>query len=222
MLLFNRCTLIITLSLLSLHSLAQNTKQVKLTKHLRDSLKTEVEAMLVADQQYRWMLELGETDPVKLAALQNADEPTKMRRIRDVMNNKVGLPQATKDSLERLQDANDAANFTKLSGIIARYGYPHNYIAGYKTGTILSHMSATLLDEQFFSMLKVQVQAGNMEAMEYAGLYDRIQLELHKPELYCVIDHYDTATKKSALSSPTDINATNKAREEIGLRKYGK
>lgn len=100
---------------------------IKLNKKQKDSLKAELGVMLTNDQEYRWMVMLGETDSAKLNELRKLGESARYQRMLDVQK-KVGLTKAVKDSLEQLMAAIDTANFSKLSAIIKKYGFPNTTV----------------------------------------------------------------------------------------------
>ena len=126
------------------------------------------------------------------------------------MKNNVGIAQYQKDSLWKFQHEIDSLNFMKLSGIIDKYGYPVKYIASYKVSTILLHNSALIVKNNFLQVLRQEVTDGDMQAEEYAMIYDRVQMEQKLPQLYYA---YDTDKK------PVNQEETNEARAEIGLKK---
>jgi len=107
----------------------------------------------------------------------------------------------------------------KLSGVIKNYGFPKKYCETYKITAILQHNSYRS-DEGFLGLLKGEVKNGNMPGMEYAALYDRIQNYHKQPELYYVNKRYDYERKTPATGTPIDLEATNKARKEIGLKRW--
>ena len=200
-------------------SFAQKQPHIKLAHHLQDSLRTELETMLAKDQQYRWMLMYGELDPQKLEEWKQKDEKAKWQRFRDVQKNKAGITQFQKDSIGKYQDENDSENMVKLTEIITRYGFP-TYIEAYKVTPILLHAPSSQLNGEYLKMLKDEVLLGNMPALEYAVLYDEIQYRLHLPELYYVNATFDETRGKGKIGIPANMDETNRARKEIGLKKF--
>ncbi len=207
------------LLLFSFASVAQQTGHLPVTKTIKDSLKKELQAMGVEDQRYRWQLMYGELDPQKLAELRSQPTDSQNRRMSNVMKGRVGITRAQKDSLWAYQGAIDSANFIRLSGIIKKYGFPKKYIDEWKVATILLHNSP-LMSDDFFMVLKGEVLAGNLSAMEYAKMHDRVRSDRHLPQLYCVSEQWDTVTKTAKIATPINPEATNKARKEIGLKKW--
>ena len=191
-----------------------------LNKHLKDSLRTEIEIMFTNDQKYRWMLSFGELDTQKVAAWRVKSDSAKVERMKLVMKHKAGADPAKLDSVARLQDHIDSANFYTLMAIIKNYGFPHRYIAAYKVSIILQHAADGLKDDNFFKILKDEVLDGHMPAGEYANLYDKVQLDQRLPPLYHVIQYYDKQHDQNPYGTPIDLDKTNKAREEIGIPKF--
>ena len=208
---------IFILFLFSSLTLFAQENRIRLIKN-KDSLKHQIELMLADDQKYRWMLEFGELNEQKVDSYKNMSEKEKFNRIRNVQERKVGLSIMQADSIEKLQEAIDTINFYKLSDIIYDYGFPNKYIEQYKATTILMHSPQSLISETFFKMLKEEVISGNLAAIEYARLYDRIQLRKGLSELYFVDEHYNFATQKTELGIPINLVKTNQARKEIGLK----
>ena len=198
---------------------AQPATHMPLTKALKDSLRQEIETMVANDQRYRWILMFAETDERKLADLKKLPQNEQSKRIKDVLDHKIRLSARVNDSLGQLQDAIDSANFTEVCGIIYKYGYPKKYVDVAKVSVLLMHANPRWMTSDIFKTLKEEVINGNMPAFEYATIYDRTQLGLKLPELYYVMEHYDAKTGTSAIGKPLDIDATNKAREEIGLKR---
>jgi hypothetical protein len=200
-------------------SFAQSQPHTRLSHHQQDSLQSELETMLAKDQQYRWMLMYGELNPQKLEEWKHKDEKAKWQRFKDVQKNNAGISQFQKDSIGKYQDENDSGNIVKLTEIITRYGFP-TYIEDYKVTTILLHASSAQVNDDYLKMLKEEVLLGNMSAMEYARLYDEVHYRLHLPELYYVNETFDQATGKGKVAQPVNMDETNKARKEIGLKKF--
>ena len=200
---------------------AQNTVHTPLNKKIKDSLKREIENMVADDQKYRWMIQFGELDERKIAEMKKQEPKEQYRRMKDVLNNKTGISRQQKDSLWQLQSAIDSVNFLKMSGIIRTYGYPGKYVSAGKVSTIFLHTPIDIINENFLNTLMTEVKMGNMPGMEYALIYDRVQQEHKQPELYYVMEYYDAAGKTPGIRHPADVEKTNKAREEMGLKKIG-
>lgn len=211
---------LIAFQLLSAASFAQNASHIQLTKRQCDSLKKEIDIMVANDQKYRWMLTYGETDPQKLKEIRAMDEQSKAVRMQQARANKVGISQAKKDSLSRLQSEIDSVNFSKMSGIIYKYGVPE-CLEAYKVSLFFIHCS-DLISDDFLSLLKQEVKDKHYPGLEYATIYDDVQTYRKLPELYYVSEYYNTTTKTSASKVPLDLAATNKARKEIGLKRLKK
>lgn len=199
------------LLLLSLCSHAQRLVR-KPSGFQKDSLKQEVDAMLTDDQKFRWMIMFGTLDDKEISVYKALDNSAKMKRITDARQNIVGISQTQKDSIGKLQAAIDSINFIKVYGIIKEFGFPYKYIPSYRITTILLHASPRWTTPDFFSLLLDEVKAERLEAIEYARVYDRMQLEKKLDQLYF---EYNPGT-------PKNIDETNRARKEIGLKEYAR
>jgi len=206
------------LQLASTFTFGQEIKYPKLTRHQKDSLKQEIKAMAAEDQKYRWMVMFGEMDSAKLAGLRQMPEKDKWQRMKDVLANKTGISRIQKDSLNNLQQHIDTTNMRKIIAIINNNGFP-TYIEPWEVTIFFLHLPE-LLDDGHINMLKELTKKGKVSAEEFALIYDRRQIGKHLPELYCVAPHLDTVTGKSAYSIPLNLDETNKARAEIGMKKY--
>jgi hypothetical protein len=217
----NRPKLVLSAILFSvaMPSLAQEVKHTRLSKAQKKSLSTELVTMCANDQKYRWMLTFGELDEQKVLAFRKMDEKEQFARMKAVQQNKAGISQLQKDSLWQLQAQIDSLNFISVSEIISNYGYPKKWQDADNVSTILLHSPLRLIDDKFMKMLLQEVKNGKMPGIDYASIYDKIQIERKLPELYYVSEHFDSATKTFAIGKPADLAATNSARAEIGLEK---
>lgn len=161
----------------------------------------------------------GELDEHELDRFRTMDEQAKWKRMIAVQKGEVGISKAQKDSLWVLQTTIDSANFVHLSGIISRYGFPA-WIEEYKITTILIHADDKWLSDAFLATLKGEVMSGNLSALEYARLFDRVQYSRHLPERYLVNEHLQTDDGSDSPVMVIDVSEVNKARTEIGLKKY--
>ncbi len=212
--------LLLTLLSTSLISTAQNTVLQPLSKAQQDSLKKEVEIMVANDQKYRWMLMYGETDEQKLKELRGMNEHDRSIRMQQARANKAGITQAVKDSLWKLQVHIDSANFNRLSAILYKYGVPHSIMPG-DVSLIFDHSPDMMIDD-LLALLKQEVEDKHFPGIEYAIIYDGLQNYRKLPELYHVTKYYNTTTKTATIKQPGDLEATNKARKEIGLKRLKK
>lgn len=167
-----------------------------------------IDTLLINDQRYRWMSQFGTTDLRELDSFRGLTTGAQLDRMRDVVARKVGLPQAVFDSLWALQDKLDELNFAVISALIKEKGFPKGRSLSYRVATLLQH-SAQRIDPQFMMLLFAEFKAGHLPPMEYAVIYDNVQLAHNKPAIYCVDGR-----------KPVDTTATNIARQEIGLDTY--
>jgi hypothetical protein len=152
--------------------------------------------MLANDQKYRWMIMYGELDEKKLAEYKQMDEAEKFKRMTDVQDGKVGITQAQKDSLWRLQSPIDSSNFITVMAITKRFGFPNKYIEPYKVTTMVAH-SPEMMNDTIFKELMEEVEMGNLPGFEYANIYDNYRMGKHLPPLYCTEEAFDEATGES-------------------------
>ncbi|PQJ09662.1 hypothetical protein CJD36_017150 [Flavipsychrobacter stenotrophus] len=212
--------LLLTLLSSSLISTAQYKVLQPFSKAQQDSLKMEIDIMVANDQKYRWMLMYGETDGQKLKVLRSMSKQDQSVRMQQARANKVGITQAVKDSLWKLQVHIDSENFSRLSSILYKYGVPHSIMPGH-VSIILDH-TPDMITDGLLALLKQEVQDKHFPRFEYAVIYDGLQNYRKLPELYHVTKYYSTTTKTAAIKQPEDLEATNKARKEIGLKRLKK
>lgn len=160
----------------------------------------------------------GETDPGKLAELRKMPEKDQWQRMNDVRLNKAGLSQIVKDSLGNLQDCIDSSNMHKILAIIDTYGFP-TYVEPWEVTTFFWHLPE-LLSDNHIDMLRALAKKKKLSGEDFAMIYDRRQAGRGLPELYYIQPHFDTVTRKNIYPAPPDLEATNKARAEIGLKKH--
>lgn len=198
---------------LSVHCHAQAPVK-KLSRHQKDSLKKELETILINDQKYRWMLMYGEIDERKIAEYQQMGEAAKFKRMMQVQKNQIGISQLQKDSLWSLQNPIDSVNFVTVLAIIKQFGFPHRYIEPYKVSTIIMHASPALKNDDFFKCLMAEVSKGNLPGIEYARIYDNYLYGQRRDPLYYV----DGVDDDGNPIIPKNKVETNKARVAIGLK----
>lgn len=174
--------------------------------------------MVVNDQKYRWMIQFDELDAHRLDSFRKLDEHAKFKRMSSVAKDKSPATLHTRDSLSSLQYMLDSVNFAKIHNVIYKYGYPKKYVESYKISVILNH-NANFVTDDFLRLLLQEVKNGNMPAGEYANMYDAQQTVWKHPKLYYGAAEYDAATNTFNDEKPNDLNATNKARQELGLKK---
>ncbi len=211
-----RRLLIIASIIVTNQCIAQKIGRQPTTRKIRDSIANVLEQAVKYDQHYRWMCQLGTLDQREIDSLRKLDEKEKFKRMALVGANKVGISKYQKDSLGRLQSILDSVNFVKVSGILYKYGYPHSERDRSWASLIVLH-NEDLVDTAFLAMVKQEVLGKRLDAIEYAGLYDRWRSSRHLPKLYYGNDIYDSRTNTFSTEKPTDLEATNKARAEIGL-----
>lgn len=177
--------------------------------------------MMEDDQHFRWMLTFGELDEGRVEAYKKMDLEKQTERMVLVRKGVSGISAAQRDSLTRLQEQLDSINFEKLSTLILQFGCPAGYFDVRDISVVWMH-NTRRINDAMLAFLLTEVKEDCMPAQEYAMIYDRVQLDKKLPERYFVIEHYDTVTGTYSIGKPADINATNQARREIGLKKLTK
>jgi len=109
-----------------------------------------------------------------------------------------------------------------LKNIIAKIGYPTTKMVGKETShqffAMVQHSDADVaFQEKMLNTLSKEVTNGNVAAKDYALLTDRVQLALHKPQIYGTQVTYSEegqATPKN-LKDSTHVN---QRRKKIGIK----
>lgn len=185
----------------------------------QNEFRAALERILESDQRYRSAISWGTTDPEELARLKSLDDEAHMAEY--VRRNSEGIrldPELEKE-LWKKQIKIDRANTIELMELIAQYGWPTEETAGedFPSPTpVLIHMQMEDV-EKVLPILKTEVLEGRMDPNPYAMIYDRKQQHEGKPQLYGKTQAYDASTKTVLPPAVVDIDATNKARAEIGL-----
>lgn len=200
---------------------AQHTDRLHVTRKIRDSISRELAIAIADDQRYRWMCQFGTLDQREVDSFKSLDDASKFKRMAQAGGNKVGISKYQKDSLGILQDKLDSLNFVKVMGIIYKYGYPRNENDRNRLSVIVMHNDSRI-DTAFLSTVKQEVFSGRLPAIDYAIWYDRFRSVRHLPKLYYIADEYNEAHNSFAQEKPKNVEETNEAREEIGLKKLGK
>lgn len=184
------------------------------------------EAVDVADQQYRKYLSAGTLDDQLIQEMNAVYDSAGIEAyLQFKAELKLQLTASTKDSLWALQHANDYRNHLLLRGVLATYGWPGERILGdqhYQPLMLLLHPPKQWTPKEVLAWysprLKEEVTAGRMPAIQYAQFVDNVLGKmLRKPQLYGTNEQFDPSTGKVLPPGITDLQATNRARTEIGL-----
>lgn len=188
-------------------SLAQSHKMAALTEELNE--------MLLSDQQYRVKISFGTLEQEFIDSIYALPDGEQMNFH---MNNKKKLPKATEDSLWAVQNAIDLANINRLQEIVCTYGWPAREKFQLKTSALLflTHCPTEKV-EKMKELLYTEVKEGRMGSLEYAMFVDNMLLKHGEMQLYGTNKRFDRELKKVISPSLKDIEASNKARIDIGL-----
>ena len=186
-------------------------------------IRQRLEAMFDKDQQFRNHLSFGTIDDEKIAEYEKLEVAEQFKAMRE---NKDKLSKEVRETLWEFQRKNDRENLTELASIIEEFGYP----GPHRIGAERDRVFALLLhppvsrDEveghtkEWCKLLLPEVKAGRMEAKSYATYVDNMRAKiLHLPQLYGTNKQFDRGTGKVRPGLIEDLEATNRARRDIGM-----
>lgn len=181
--------------------------------------RESLEAIDRADQLHRDAISWGTADPDELARLNALDDEANMAEWGRRNAEGIKLDPELEKELWVKQIKIDRANTQELMRLIEQYGWPTDETAGEGFPSpvpVLIHMqpedAAWVLPK-----LRIEVLAGRMDAEPYAMIYDRKQQHDGVPQLYGKTQFFDSKTRTILAPAIVDIDATNRARAEIGL-----
>ena len=179
------------------------------------AISTELNEMLISDQQYRVKISFGTLDQRFIDSIYALPDAEQMNFW---MNKKQKLPKAVEDSLWALQHAIDLANINRLQEIICAYGWPAREKFQLETSplTFLFHCPTEKVEEMK-NLLYAEVKEGRMEPLGYAMFVDNMYLKHGRMQLCGTNQEFNRELKKVMPPSLKDIEASNKARIDIGL-----
>ena len=181
------------------------------------SLIKTVDSLVFLDQFYRLKaakLNISEENPISEISLTRKKQLELFDRLE---NGELQGYKAKRDSLHKLQGKIDIENLKKLKEIILTIGFPGKKLVGHnKAGKLLYHAPIKWVEE-LFPILKQEVLKGNLRAITLANAYDKILLYQKKEPLYHT-GFFVGKNNKLTQTVPTDLEKTNKARKELGLK----
>lgn len=194
-------------------------KTVEIAPRELKALADELKEMGRLDQLHRSAVQWGTTDPEELARLDALDDDATMKEWVRRTREGIELPKEVRDELMAKQNKLDKANVERLAELIRSYGYPDAdrfSVEFPDVAPILIH--AQLEDYVPLQPLLLQeAKAGRMNAKTYAAVYDRKQQHAGNVQLYGTGFAIDIETGKELAPLIENIEATNRARKEIGL-----
>ena len=181
--------------------------------------RESLEAIMESDQLYRNAISWGTTDPDELAQLNALDDEAHMAEWGRRNAEGISLEPELKKELWEKQIAIDRANTHEFMRLVGQYGWPTDESAGAGFPSpvpVLIHMQMDDA-EWVLPKLRDEVLAGRMEPGPYAMIYDRKQQHDGKPQLYGKTQAFDAKTRTILAPAIVNIDATNRARAEIGM-----
>ena len=182
-------------------------------------LAAELKEMMRLDQLHRTPVSWGTVDREELARLEALDDEAHMEETKRRWRENIRLPKELEKELMAKQAKLDSANVARLAELIEQYGYPAPQRLGMDAPDpipVLIH--ASLGDyAKLKAVLKVEVMAGRMPAKPYAALTDRKLQHAGKVQIYGTSSAFDPKTNTVLPPEIVSIEATNRARGEIGL-----
>lgn len=178
-------------------------------------ISKELNEMLIRDQQYRVKISFGTLDQRFIDSIYALPDPEQMNFW---MDKKQKLPKTIEDSLWQLQNAIDLANINRLQEIVCAYGWPEREKFKLETSALLflTHCPTEKVEEMK-ALLYAEVKEGRMEPLAYAMFVDNMHLKHGERQLYGTNQEFNRELKKVMPPSLKDIEASNKARIDIGL-----
>ncbi|MEM6326243.1 MAG: DUF6624 domain-containing protein [Bacteroidota bacterium] len=187
------------------------------------SLRTEIAEMLHRDQQVRYMKLAGTFSPTRadsIGAVLSALPVQEYLAMSDSLerDTEARLTSAERDSLLSIMQAADRAHIVRLREIVETHGWPDSTRIGGSSNPFifLLHTSPATL-ESMLGLLRTEVDAGRMEPRHFAMAVDKSRKIRGERQLYGTGPEFDPATGGIAPPVIDDIEATNRARAEIGM-----
>ena len=181
---------------------------------LKEIIKEELSEMRATDQALRSQISYGTFDQQVIDSLNQLETDVVIAYMRQ----RPALPHAVQDSLWTLQRTLDYANIEKLQLLVRLYGWPDEASYGKELDpfVLLLHTPGALLEETT-SLLLREVKAGRMPADRYAMFVDNMRMKHGQRQLYGTNMEFDYAQMKEMPATIDDLDASNAAREAIGL-----
>lgn len=179
--------------------------------------------MLRTDQLHRSAVDWGTTDRAEIERLSSLPDDEQMaeqaRRIREG----VRLDAELENELRERQGAIDRANVNELMSWVRACGWPTEELRGEDVPSVVPILIHMPMDQAAWALpvLKEEVLAGRMPAKPYATIHDRKQQHDGKPQIYGMVRAFDAQTRTVLPPAIVDLDATNRARAEIGLDPIG-
>jgi len=193
-----------------------NTQQ--LDQHTM-SYREKLEQINGLDQLLRSAISWATVDMDELARLDALDNEAYMLEYTRRSKENIKLDPKLDQYLRAQQNTIDRALSALLIDLIQAHGWPTVETAGQGFPSpvpMLIHMPMEEMN-RILPILREEVLAGRMPPSPYAMIYDRKQQHDAKPQLYGKSIAFDFETQSTLPPAIVDIDATNRARAEIGM-----
>lgn len=184
-----------------------------------DSYREALEGLDQLDQLHRSARSWGTVDSDELSHLDLLSDDERMLEWSRRKKDGVKLDPNLDKYLAEKQRIIDQVITNELMHLIELNGWPTAETAGDEFPSpvpMLIHMPMSDM-ERVLPILRIEVLAERMPPDPYAMIYDRKQQHDGKPQLYGKSLAFDFETQSVLPAAIIDIEATNKARLEIGL-----
>lgn len=170
----------------------QNQKSVNNDK-LEIAIAGQIDSLYVVDQKIQQrIIEANRNDEEEMRALYAEEKATFKRHIPILKNihSKIGYP-----TIDKVGQESSSRYFT-----------------------LVQHSDADLTYQQeMLSLIKIEVQSGNVKAKDFAFLTDRVELANHNPQVYGTQVDFNTDIGQAFPKELFDSAKVNERRSEIGL-----
>ncbi len=184
-----------------------------------DAYRAVLDEIIESDQRYRTQISWGTTDAEEIARLDSLPNDEQMAE--HVRRNQEGikLDKELEDALWVKQIEIDRANTKRLMRWIEECGWPSEERLGEGTPSMVPVLIHMQMEEATWVLpiLREEVLNGRMPPRPYASIYDRKQQHEGKPQLYGMMQAFDSKTRTILAPAIHDLDATNRARAEIGM-----
>ncbi|MEM1056613.1 MAG: DUF6624 domain-containing protein [Bacteroidota bacterium] len=194
-----------------------------LDEDIQRALRTEIAEMLHRDQQVRYMQTVGTFSPALADSIGEVLSALPMEEylaMTDSLEREAEqrLTQAEQDSLIAIMRTADRAHIVRLREIVETHGWPDSTRIGGSSNPFifLLHTSPDTL-ESMLDLLRTEVDAGRMAPRQFAMAVDKSRKIRGERQLYGSGMEFDPETRSMVPPVVDSIDATNRAREAIGL-----
>lgn len=184
-----------------------------------DAYRAVLDEIIESDQRYRTQISWGTTDADEIARLKALPDEEQMNENIQRKREGIKLDKELEDTLWAKQIEIDRANTKRLMRWIEECGWPSEEQLGEGTPSMVPVLIHMQMDDAAWVLpiLREEVLNGRMPPRPYASIYDRKQQHEGNPQLYGMMQAFDSKTRTILAPAIHDLDATNKARAEIGM-----